>query len=140
MLQELKRYDGEPIYKKRFRKKNEPQFDLRSYLVGMCGVDLTRIDGIEVTTALKIMSEVGPDLSRFPSVKHFTSWLGLCPGTKISGGKKLSGKSRAGANRAAQALRLAAHALRASKSRIGSLLSSSMLQIRQSQSNYSGCT
>ena len=120
MLQELKRYDGEPIYSKaRSRKKNEPQFDLRSYLVGMCGVDLTRIDGIEVTTALKIMSEVGPDLSRFPSVKHFTSWLGLCPGTKISGGKKLSGKSRAGANRAAQALRLAAHALRASKSALG---------------------
>ena len=122
MLQELKRYDGEPtsIYSKaRSRKKNEPQFDLRSYLVGMCGVDLTRIDGIEVTTALKIMSEVGPDLSRFPSVKHFTSWLGICPGTKISGGKKLSGKSRAGANRAAQALRLAAHALRASKSALG---------------------
>jgi transposase len=120
MLQELKRYDGEPIYSKaRSRKKNEPQFDLRSYLVGMCGVDLTRIDGIEVTTALKIMAEVGPDLSRFPSVKHFTSWLGLCPGTKISGGKKLSGKSRAGANRAAQALRLAAHALRASKSALG---------------------
>ena len=120
MLQELKRYDGEPIYSKaRSRKKNEPQFDLRSYLVGMCGVDLTRIDGIEVTTALKIMAEVGPDLSRFPSVKHFTSWLGICPGTKISGGKKLSGKSRAGANRAAQALRLAAHALRASKSALG---------------------
>jgi transposase len=120
MLQELKQYDGEHIYSKaRSRKKNAPQFDLRSYLVGMCGVDLTRIDGIEVTTALKIMAEVGPDLSRFPSVKHFTSWLGLCPGTKISGGKKLSGKSRAGANRAAQALRLAAHALRASKSALG---------------------
>ena len=120
MLQELKRYEGVPIYSKaRSRKKNAPQFDLRSYLVGMCGVDLTRIDGIEVTTALKIMSEVGPDLSRFPSVKHFTSWLGICPGTKISGGKKLSGKSRAGANRAAQALRLAAHALRASKSALG---------------------
>jgi transposase len=120
MLQELKRYYGEPIYSKaRSRKKNEPQFDLRSYLIGMCGVDLTRIDGIEVTTALKIMAEVGPDLSRFPSVKHFTSWLGICPGTKISGGKKLSGKSRAGANRAAQALRLAAHALRASKSALG---------------------
>jgi transposase len=120
MLQELKRYEGVPIYSKaRSRKKNAPQFDLRSYLVGMCGVDLTRIDGIEVTTALKIMAEVGPDLSRFPSVKHFTSWLGLCPGTKISGGKKLSGKSRAGANRAAQALRLAAHALRASKSALG---------------------
>ena len=53
------------------------------------------------------------------TVKHFTSWLGLCPGTKISGGKKLSGKSRSGANRAAQALRLAAQALRPSKSALG---------------------
>jgi hypothetical protein len=60
-----------------------------------------------------------PNLVRFPSVKHFTSWLGLCPGTKISGGKKLSGKSRSGANRAAQALRLAAAALRTSKSALG---------------------
>ena len=68
---------------------------------------------------VEIMSEVGPDLSRFPSLKHFTSWLGLCPGTKISGGKKLSGKSRDGANRAAQALRLAAHTLRASKLALG---------------------
>ena len=120
MLRELKRYEDTPAEKrKRSRNKNAPQFDLRSYLVGMCGVDLTRIDGIEVTTALKVISEVGPDLSRFPSVKHFTSWLGLCPGTKISGGKKLSGKSRSGANRAAQALRLAAQALRPSKSALG---------------------
>lgn len=118
MLGELKKYDSEPI-KGRSRRKNDPQFDLRTYLVRMCGVDLTRIDGIEVTTALKVISEVGPNLSRFPSVKHFTSWLCLCPGTKISGGKKLSGKSRSGANRAAQALRLAAAALRKSKSALG---------------------
>ena len=96
-----------------------PQFDLRSYLIGMRGVDLTHIDGIEVIAALKVMSEIGSDLSRFPSVKHFTSWLGLCPGTKISGGKKLSGKSLSGANRAAQALRLAAQASRPTKSALG---------------------
>ncbi len=120
MLRKLKRHEVKAADKKRrSSNKNAPQFDLRSYLVGMCGVDLTRIDGIEVTTALKVISEVGTDLSRFPSVKHFTSWLGLCPGTKISGGKKLSGKSRSGANRAAQALRLAAQALRASKSALG---------------------
>ncbi len=74
----------------------------------MCGVDLTRIDGIDTTTALKVISEIGPDLSCFKSAKHFTSWLGLCPGTKISGGKMLSGVCKRTTNRAAQALKMAA--------------------------------
>ncbi|MDP1559678.1 MAG: IS110 family transposase [Nitrosomonas sp.] len=52
----------------------------------MCGVDLTRIDGIDVTTALAVISETGTDMSRFPTAGHFASWLGLCPGTKITGG------------------------------------------------------
>ncbi len=85
----------------------------------MCGVDLTRIDGIDVTTALVVVSEVGADMSRFPSDKHFASWLGLCPGTKITGGKVMSGKTKRCANRAAQALRLAAAALRTSQSALG---------------------
>lgn len=85
----------------------------------MCGVDLTRIDGIDVTTALVVVLEVGNDLSCFPSDKHFASWLGLCPGTKITGGKVMSGKTKRCANRAAQALRLAAAALRSSKSALG---------------------
>jgi transposase len=46
---------------------------------------MTRIDGIDVTTALVVMSEVGADMSKFPDDKHFASWLGLCPGTKITG-------------------------------------------------------
>ena len=77
------------------------------------------IDGIDVTTALAVVSEVGTDMSRFPTIKHFTSWLGLCPGTKITGGKVMSGKTKRVANRAAQALRLAAAALRSSKSALG---------------------
>jgi transposase len=85
----------------------------------MCGVDLTRIDGIDVTTALVVVSEVGSDMGRFASDKHFASWLGLCPGTKITGGKVMSGKTKRCANRAAQALRLAAAALRSSKSALG---------------------
>jgi len=85
----------------------------------MCGVDLTRIDGIDVTTALVVVSEIGTDMSRFPSDKHFASWLGLCPGTKITGGKVMSGKTKRCANRAAQALRLAAAALRTSQSALG---------------------
>lgn len=85
----------------------------------MCGVDLTRIDGIDVTTALAVVSEVGTDLSRFPTDKHFASWLGVCPGTRITGGMVLSGKTKRCANRAAQALRLAAAALRSSQSALG---------------------
>ncbi len=116
----LKAHDGDPAKgKKRGRARNAPKFDLRTQLFQMCGVDLTRIDGVDVTTALAVVSEVGSDLSKFPTVKHFTSWLGLCPGTKISGGRVLSAKTKRCVNRAAQALRMAAAALRSSKSALG---------------------
>jgi len=119
-LRRLHAHDGEPAKgKKRGRARNAPKFDLRTLLFQMCGVDLTRIDGIDVTTALVVVSEVGADMSRFPSDKHFASWLGLCPGTKITGGKLMSGKTKRCANRAAQALRLAAAALRSSQSALG---------------------
>jgi transposase len=119
-LQSLQVHDGEPAKgKKRGRARNAPKFDLRTQLFKMCGVDLTRIDGIDITTALAVLSEVGADMSRFTTVKHFTSWLGLCPGTKITGGKVMSGKTKRCANRAAQALRLAAGALRSSHSALG---------------------
>ena len=119
-MQTLQVHDGDPApRKKRGRASNAPKFDLRTRLFQMCGVDLTRIDGIEVTTALAVVSEVGTDMARFPTVKHFTSWLGLCPGTKISGGRVLSSKTKRVANRAAQSLRLAAAALRSSQSALG---------------------
>jgi transposase len=119
-LQRLQVHDAEPAKgKKRGRARNAPRFDLRTRLFKMCGVDLTRIDGIDVTTALVVISEVGADMTRFASDKHFASWLGLCPGTKITGGKVLSGKTKRCANRAAQALRLAASALRTSQSALG---------------------
>jgi hypothetical protein len=85
----------------------------------MCGVDLTRIDGIDVTTALVVVSAIGTDMGKLPSDKHFASWLGLCPGTRITGGKVMSSKPKPCANRAAQAPRLAAAALRASQSALG---------------------
>ena len=113
------REDAPAQGKKRGRARNAPKFDLRTQLFQMCGVVLTRIDGIDVTTALAVVSEVGADLSKFPSDKHFASWLGLCPGTKITGGKVMSGKTKRCANRAAQALRLAAAALRSSQSALG---------------------
>lgn len=99
--------------------RKNARYDLKGTLIRICGVDLTRIDGIDTGTALKFISEVGPDLSRFASAKHFASWLGLCPGTKISGGKVLSGASKRTANRFAQALRMAAMALRRSQSALG---------------------
>lgn len=119
-LQCLQTHEGEPGKgKKKSTPRNAPKFDLRTQLFKMCGVDLTRIDGIHVTTALTVISEVGADMSRFPTDKHFASWLGLCPGTKITGGKVMSGKTKRSANRAAQALRLAASALRTSQSALG---------------------
>lgn len=119
-LQALHVREDEPAAgKKRGRARNAPKFDLRTQLFQMCGVDLTRIDGIDVTTALVVVSEVGADMGKFPSDKHFASWLGLCPGTKITGGKVMSGKTKRCANRAAQALRLAAAALRSSQSALG---------------------
>jgi len=119
-LQRLQAHDGEPAKgKQRGRSRNAPKFDLRTQLFKMCGVDLTRIDGIDVTTALAVISETGTDMSRFATVGHFTSWLGLCPGTKITGGKVMSGKTKRCANHAAQALRLAAAGLRPSQSALG---------------------
>jgi Arc/MetJ family transcription regulator len=118
--QTLQAFEGEPAKgKKRGRARNAPRFDLRTQLFKMCGVDLTRIDGIDVTTALAVISETGADMSRFPTVAHFASWMGLCPGTKITGGKVMSGRTQRNANGAAQALRLAAAALRSSQSALG---------------------
>ena len=99
--------------------KNTPRFDLRTALARWAGVDLTRINGLAVTSVLTVLSEIGPDLSRFASVKHFCSWLGLCPGTKISGGKVLSSRTRRSKNRVRQALKLAAMSLSRNGSALG---------------------
>ena len=73
-LQRLQVHEGDLAKgKKRGRARNAPKFDLRTQLFKMCGVDLTRIDGIDVTTALAVVSETGADMSRFPSDKHFAS-------------------------------------------------------------------
>jgi transposase len=105
--------------KKRGRPRHSAHEKLRQALCCALGVDRTQIAGIDTGTALKVLSEVGFDLSRFKSAKHFASWLGLCPGTKISGGKILSGASKRTSNRLAQALRMAAMALRRSSTALG---------------------
>ena len=103
-------------------KGNAPQFDVPGQLYRITGSDLTGIDGIDSHTALKIISEIGLDMTRWSTSKQFASWLGLCPGSKISGGKTLSTRSKACANRAAAAFRLAAHGLHNSKSALGAYL------------------
>jgi transposase len=105
--------------RRRKREANEPRFNARARLYCVCGVDLTAIEGIDETTALVLLSEIGTDMTRWPSVKHFCSWLGLCPRHKISGGKILSRRVRRGASRAKRALRLAARSLHHSKSALG---------------------
>jgi transposase len=85
----------------------------------MCGIDLYAAPGLNTETLLILTSEVGLDMSPWKTVKHFSSWLGLCPGTKITGGKKLSGRTKRTSNRAAQAFRLAAASLARNQSALG---------------------
>ena len=98
---------------------NEPDFDLRAHLHRLFGVDLPTIPGIDVLTAHTILTEVGPDLSKFPTPDAFASWLGLCPDNRISGGKVLSVKTRRVKNRAALALRMSAQAVQGSRAALG---------------------
>ena len=101
------------------RRKNTLGFDGRRALMNWCGVDLTEVPGIDVGTAMKILSELGSSLTRFETPKQFCSWLGLCPGTRISGNKKLSGASKRIPNRVARALKMAAFGLARSRCAMG---------------------
>lgn len=113
-----------PVSRKRRsrRHQSEPTFDTTQAAYRISGVDLTKIDGIDGITALKLISEIGTDMSRWKTVKHFTSWLGLCPGTRRSGGKDGSSRTKPCANRAAAALRLAANGLHRSPTALGGFL------------------
>lgn len=100
----------EPLPKARYRTRqpNTPSFNVREALYAMVGVDLTQIHGLGPYLALKLVSECGTDMSKWATVKHFTSWLCLAPGNKISGGKVLSSRTRRSSGRAPALLRLAA--------------------------------
>ena len=104
---------------RRKARGNEPRFDLRTHLHRIFGVDLTTIPGIDVLTAHTLLTEVGPELSKFPTPAAFASWLGLCPDNRISGGKVLSVKTRRVKNRAALALRMSAQAVQGSHAALG---------------------
>jgi transposase len=108
-----------PQRRGRRRQDNEVTFDARQRLHHVAGVDLTALEGIEESTARVGLSEIGTDTSRWPSEKHFGSWLGLAPNPRKSGGKVKSSATRPGVNRAAQALRLAAKNLPRSHSALG---------------------
>ena len=94
--------------RQRARQPNAPAFDARGALHAILGVDLTPIDGLGPSLALKLVGECGTSLAAWPTAKHFTSWLALAPHNKISGGRVLSSRTRRTSNRAASLLRLAA--------------------------------
>jgi transposase len=107
--------------KERLKKKkgNKPQFDLRTGLFRMTGVDLTQIDCIDVTTATTILSEAGSDMSKWETEHHFVSWLRLCPDNQISGDKIIGKRRLPTNNRIHVALKMAASTLRTSNTYLG---------------------
>jgi transposase len=90
------------------RGPNEPSFDVRSDLYTLLGAGLSQVHGFGPYTVLRLLSECGDDMTKWPTAKHFTSWLCLAPGNKITGGRVISSKTRRSANRASTLLRIAA--------------------------------
>jgi transposase len=109
-----------PAPRHRAISKHQPQFDLRSPLHRLTGgADLSQIDGISSQSALQIIAEIGTDMSRWKSEKHFTSWLALAPNNKVSGGRLLSSRTVPSANRAAVILRRCAMSLARTSTALG---------------------
>ena len=113
--------DVPALPKARIKRKqvNAPSFDVRAALYGVLGTDLTQIHGLGPSLALKLVAECGTNLLAWKSAKHFTSWLCLAPGNKISGGKLLSSRTRRSSSRAAALLRLAATTIGRSDTALG---------------------
>lgn len=101
-------------------RDNEPRFEVRKHLHALSGgIDLSQIDGIGPYTALKLISEIGTDMSRWKTGAHFVSWLSLAPRNRISGGKLLGSSTPASANRAAAVLRIVILVLGKTQTAIG---------------------
>jgi hypothetical protein len=100
-------------------RDNEPRFDIHTPLTQLTGQDLAQIDGIGPYTALRLISEIGTDMTRWPTEQHFTSWLTLAPSNKVSGGRLLSSRTLPSANRAAAILRLAAVSVGRTRTALG---------------------
>jgi len=108
LQQDERAMDTLPAARHKKRQSHEPLFDVRAALLRVLGVDLSQIDGFSAYTALKLVGECGMDMRQWPTEKHFTSWLTLAPGNKISGGKVLNTKTRRSAHRAAAIFRMSA--------------------------------
>jgi transposase len=108
-----------PPAKGESKSKNAMTFNARAQIARVIGVDLVSVMGLSAITVQTIISEIGTDMERFPTVKHFCSWLGLAPHNDISGGKVLRSRTLKVHSRANQAFRQAAHSVRRSDSSIG---------------------
>jgi transposase len=108
-----------PSTKTNTHSKNTPSFDVRAQLYRLTGVDLTAIDGLNASTVQDIVAEIGTQMDKWPTAKHFCSWLHLAPHNDISGGKVLRSHILKGQNGAAQAFRLAAQAVSKTDTALG---------------------
>lgn len=114
--------EGEPspqLKSSSYRRKNQPYFNLRSHIYQMVGVDLTKVPGLEVNTAFTVLTEVGIDMSKFPSEKNFASYLRLAPRNQKTGGRIIRRSTGKTNNRATTALRVAAQSLARSNTALG---------------------
>ncbi len=99
--------------------KNAPTFDVRRQLFRLTGIDLTQVDGLHVSSVQQLLAEIGTDMSKWPTDKHFSSWLGLAPHNDITGGKVVRSRTLKNHNRAGQVLRVAAQSVGRGKSALG---------------------
>ena len=120
-LKDDKKENKKPLGKKR-KSSNAPQFNLRELLRDITGVDFTDIPGLSELTVQTIIAETGTDMSKWPTEKHFTSWLGLSPSNRISEGKVLSSRTKKVKNSAANAFRMAANATGKTQTAIGAFM------------------
>jgi transposase len=108
-----------PDPKPNSHSKNAPNFDARRPLFQLVGVDLTEVHGLDENIVQQLLAEIGTDMRKFPTVKHFCSWLGLAPHNDVTGGKVKRSRTIKNHNRAGQVLRLAAQSVGRGQSALG---------------------
>ncbi|MEP7359479.1 MAG: IS110 family transposase [Anaerolineales bacterium] len=108
-----------PDLKVNTHSKNAPPPEVRRELFELVGIDLTAVDGLHTSSVQQLLSEIGTDMRKFPTIKHFCSWLGLAPHNDITGGKVKRSRTLPTHNRAGQVLRLAAQSVGRGQSALG---------------------